>query len=40
MGLPPEDESPRRTNYERNQMATDEIVRIIFFGLVYNMLTT
>lgn len=28
MGLPPEEESPRRTNYERNQMATDEIVCI------------
>ena len=27
-GLPPEDDSPRRTNYERNQMATDEIVCI------------
>jgi hypothetical protein len=28
MGLPPQDESPRRSNYDRNQMATDEIVRL------------
>ncbi|EKM79907.1 hypothetical protein AGABI1DRAFT_39047 [Agaricus bisporus var. burnettii JB137-S8] len=26
MGLPPKEESPRRSNHERNQMATDEIV--------------
>lgn len=28
MGLPPQEDSPRRSNYERNHMATDEIVRI------------
>jgi len=27
MGLPPQDESPRRTNHDRHQTATDEIVR-------------
>jgi hypothetical protein len=27
MGLPPKEESPRRSNHERNHMATDEIVR-------------
>lgn len=26
MGLPPQENSPRRSNYERNQMATDEMV--------------
>jgi len=29
MGLPPQDESPRRTNHDRHQTATDEIVRSI-----------
>lgn len=28
MGLPPREDSPRRRNYERNQMATDEMVRL------------
>ena len=28
MGLPPQDESPRRTNHDRHQTATDEIVRL------------
>ena len=27
MGMPPQDDSPRRSNHERTQMATDEIVR-------------
>ena len=26
MGLPPQDDSPRRTNHDRHQTATDEIV--------------
>lgn len=31
MGLPPQDDSPRRTNHDRNQTATDEIVGLLLY---------
>jgi len=29
MGLPPQDDSPRRPNHDRHQTATDEMVRFL-----------
>jgi hypothetical protein len=30
MGMPPQDDQPRRTNQERTQMATDEMVVTLY----------
>lgn len=29
MGLPPQDDTPKKSHYERPQMATDELVSLI-----------
>lgn len=36
MGLPPQDDSPRRTNHDRHQTATDEIVCVVYGSLGYS----